>query len=521
MIDILKVHKKIAVITFIAILGSMLVHFLTEDEHDYPKPTITGEEAQETAQKFLNERDYIYSGNLNMTEAIANKDLSRYMDAELDHVAFQKVQERIPIYTIKVTDYLQSIHVDPFENKVIGMENLYVNIHSEEEIDQFVHDHFGSEYNFIDYQDVNKIDFDLQFSEFYQVRYTYEGPFHIEGLHEQIIVDVAIPEASDDPSLYITGFMHGAEVPPEYTSDAQQDELMMLISAVIILLILGVLGIATLIHFIVRASKRKVALLLPLLITAFFSVFSLIFVYVYMGNLEWLSWIEVLTGAWFVFFILAMTIPQDTQWMHERTTSVSIVGETLSRMKKPIILGLCLAVIGTFMSDLFFWMTFTYGGAWFSPVTFYEIFMLEMIWLLPLFVLAIGITAAIMEETLFRRYLASVLDHIHPIFAVLVSSFLWAILHLAYDVHPWYLRIVELTLIIGPFLYWIYKRYGFLTVLFCHYFFNSLYMSIHLFTFRGDIALVSIFLTLSPLMILLYKQREKDIYHSEETMHIL
>lgn len=147
--------------------------------------------------------------------------------------------------------------------------------------------------------------------------------------------------------------------------------------------------------------------------------------------------------------------------------------------------------------------------------------MLETVWLLPLFVLAIGITAAIMKETLFRRYLASVLDHIHPIFAVFVSSFLWAILHLAYDVHPWYLRIVELTLIIGPFLYWIYKRYGFLTVLFCHYFFNSLYMSIHLFTYRDDIALVSLVLTLSPFMILLYKKRERDINQPEESMHTL
>ncbi|WP_078556304.1 CPBP family intramembrane glutamic endopeptidase [Bacillus alkalicellulosilyticus] len=510
MLQILKSHKKVSIVAAIAFLVSSILFVLPWGQKGYSYPELTRAEVTETVSQYLQETSEFSAEEINLIETNVDMGLGRHIEFELNDEEYELVFEHIPVYTIQATldNSFSVVHVHPLENRVVGAENIAIPMNHDESVETFIHKIFHSEYKLV--EEVESVSTGLiQLNDVFLSKYTdrtqftFEGPFDYEGIKEIITVDVGT--SIEDDSKFVLGFMHSAEVAPQYmVSDETTREI---ISALIVLLILGVLVFASLIHFIVKASKRKVAFKLPLAITIFLSVFGLIFGYVYTGKIDGWSWMEVGLSAWLVFFILAMTIPVDTHFLKGKPFRDKLT-QSLIGMKSPILLGLLLAIISHPLSEIFFMIADRIGGAWFSPVTFYEIYLIENVWLLPFFVLSIGITAAIMEETVFRRYLASAMDRIHPIFAVLVTSFLWAVLHMGYDVFPWYLRIIELTLIIGPFLYWVYKKYGFLTVIYCHYFYNSLLISMSLLSFRVDVAIVSFLLTLSPLLLFFYKRKK-------------
>lgn len=516
MLHILKQHKIVTILTIVALLVSTFYSLALSTDKKYPYPDMTRSEVENIVQQYLEEINVVATKPFNI-ESKADMPLGRHIDNELDREQFELVKQTLPIYTLQVqvgNIDPQIVHLNPLSKEVVGVENIPITLSEDETVENFVHNQFGSEYELVHTEayDFHPMDLNYYFLNQYtdHKRYTFAGPLQIGELKEQIIVDAASTHG-ENIERHVISYMHTAEVAPQYmASQVENESLFEILLFLIIMFILFVLGLVTLIHFIVKAVKKEVAILLPLAITIFMSVFVLILSYVLLGYFGGLAWFEVLVSAWLVFFILAMTIPKDTTFLMQKTFSEQ-VSESLINMKKPILLGFCLAVISHPLSETFFLLASMIGGTWFSPATFYEIYLVENIWLLPLFVLAIGITAAIMEETVFRRYLVSIMDKIHPIFAVLVTSFLWAVLHIGYDVFPWYLRIIELTLVIGPFLYWVYKRYGFLTVIYCHYFFNSLLISKALFSFRLDVAIVSLLLTMSPLLIFLYKRHRLAI----------
>jgi membrane protease YdiL (CAAX protease family) len=131
------------------------------------------------------------------------------------------------------------------------------------------------------------------------------------------------------------------------------------------------------------------------------------------------------------------------------------------------------------MSVLFLWAADALG-AWSSDLQAQEAAALTPFpFLLPLF--AAG-AAAVYEELLYRklgdvwlrRWTGS------GIAAALLSSLIWSTAHLQYGVWPWYLRIVELGLLIGPALYLMYRRYGLVAVMTGHFLYNACLYSLAL-----------------------------------------
>ncbi|WP_419182568.1 type II CAAX prenyl endopeptidase Rce1 family protein [Lysinibacillus fusiformis] len=100
-------------------------------------------------------------------------------------------------------------------------------------------------------------------------------------------------------------------------------------------------------------------------------------------------------------------------------------------------------------------------------------------------------------------------DRFSVVASVILTSFFWGIQHLSYDVYPWYLRIIEF-MIIGSFFYFIYKKFGFKTAIFCHYFYNSLFTTLFLFRVDMKVAIVALILSISPLLVLLLKTKSQE-----------
>jgi membrane protease YdiL (CAAX protease family) len=98
-------------------------------------------------------------------------------------------------------------------------------------------------------------------------------------------------------------------------------------------------------------------------------------------------------------------------------------------------------------------------------------------WLLPI---AIGLSAALFEELVFRKWMDNLLSRFTRSWApaALLSSLLWSLTHLQYTVSPWYLRLIEITLFAGPVSFWIYKKYGLYTAVLGHALYNAFLVSI-------------------------------------------
>jgi membrane protease YdiL (CAAX protease family) len=133
--------------------------------------------------------------------------------------------------------------------------------------------------------------------------------------------------------------------------------------------------------------------------------------------------------------------------------------------------GYLFAVVQIVVSLLFTWIAVHLGATISADVLPKRLDDSPWPWLLPP---AIGIAAALYEEIVFRlgadvflaRYLKSTL------LTGLVSSLLWSLIHISTDVTPWYLRIIELGLLIGPLSYWFYRRYGLLATILAHALYN-------------------------------------------------
>ncbi|WP_026675035.1 CPBP family intramembrane glutamic endopeptidase [Alkalihalobacterium bogoriense] len=518
MLHIVKTHKYVVIIAIIALFVNIGLFFIPGDGKHYSYPEMDRAEVKDMVDHFLDEMNVTGSTTFMVESSNADIRLSKYLENEVSKEEFETIKDNIPLYTMAVhIGEGRSVHIDPVAKQIVGTNSFAFPI-LDGDVEAFVQDFFNAEYTLLESERFvpDQLKLDAGFLSLFtdHTRYTFEGLFQLGELQDIVTVEVG---TDVNGTMNILGVMQSAEVSPQYMAiDKPGDSLIdILLQLAIVVLIIGGIGIAVFVHFIVRACQKKVAFWLPLGITFYLMAFSMVFSYVYMGNLGWLSLIDSLITSVLVLFILMITIPKDTADLQKRPLKqkASLI---LDKMKMPIVIGLCFAVIMKPIADLFFWVGSMFADTWFSPVTFYEIYLVENIWLLPFFALSIGITAAIMEETVFRRYLASVMDKIHPIFAVLVSSFLWAVLHLGYDVFPWYLRIIELTLIIGPVLYWIYKRYGFLTAIYCHYFYNSLLTSVGLLYFKVDVAIVAILLTLSPLLLVLIRTNKSNIGMTRE-----
>jgi membrane protease YdiL (CAAX protease family) len=115
-----------------------------------------------------------------------------------------------------------------------------------------------------------------------------------------------------------------------------------------------------------------------------------------------------------------------------------------------------------------------------------------------------SLSTSIYEEVLYRLFLicffAVILKRAWP--AVILSSILWGFLHFSYQFEPYYVRGVELTLV-GLIYGWTMLRYGILSVILAHFFYNSFVISEYEYQFAyyttGIVAFSGLILFMSHL----------------------
>ncbi len=167
--------------------------------------------------------------------------------------------------------------------------------------------------------------------------------------------------------------------------------------------------------------------------------------------------------------------------------------------------GFLTAIIGITLGELYFLIA-GFFDVWTSPVLNHSLLILNSPWILPIFTLFIGLSAAVTEEAIFRNYMGPFFERFGVVIAVIVTSLLWGVLHIGYDMYPWYLYVIEFILITGPFFYFVYRRYGFPTVILLHYFYNAGVSTLFLFSIDIMIASISLVVMVSPFSLYLYRK---------------
>ena len=89
-----------------------------------------------------------------------------------------------------------------------------------------------------------------------------------------------------------------------------------------------------------------------------------------------------------------------------------------------------------------------------------------------------GFMPAVMEESISRMFSIPFLQKYtkSTIFAVLISSIIWGLVHAGYPAQPFYIRVIEVSAM-GIFISWIFIRYGILATLIWHFSVDAVYSS--------------------------------------------
>src|SRR5699024_5960992 len=147
------------------------------------------------------------------------------------------------------------------------------------------------------------------------------------------------------------------------------------------------------------------------------------------------------------------------------------INELLLKVRDGVKPALLWGLVSVALTTTYFFVTTRFFGSWVSPVDSYALAYNMKVWMSPRVVFAIGVRADIFEETIFRHYMVPLFDRFSVIVSMFATSILWGVLHISYDMYPWYLYIVEFIIITGPLFYVVYKRYGFTTSILLHYFY--------------------------------------------------
>ncbi|ASS74714.1 hypothetical protein CIG75_06830 [Tumebacillus algifaecis] len=155
-------------------------------------------------------------------------------------------------------------------------------------------------------------------------------------------------------------------------------------------------------------------------------------------------------------------------------------------------------------STLFLWASAPLG-AWVSDLQAQEA--IALFWWPFLLPLLAPLSAAVFEELIYRKLSAIWLRRLFKsgVATVLISSLIWSLGHLLYNVSPWYLRVIELSLLIGPLFFFLYRQYGLGAVMIGHFLYNSLLASIALAGAFGSY--MSLIWLLLPLLLLVVKKK--------------
>ncbi|OLO25175.1 hypothetical protein BTR23_25380 [Alkalihalophilus pseudofirmus] len=474
--------RPLVTLTIISVLF-LVVYYSIVSEPSYPIQTVSKEEAIEAIEVFSKKMELnIDVGDRSPTiETRANESIGQYITKEnWTNEEIERLTNEIPIYTISIVLDNYLFEVDPFTSDIVRANNLYIHVENYQEINNFLENLFGS--GFAKVEEKKDV--------FGDIDYIYSRGEVAGEIEEKVRISVY--------DNTILAFHKYGEV-DQYPLSTEIFNLWEILMALVFIVTIVVVAIVATVQLVKKLNNNQIeAFLGPTLISLLAGVGWFCGLYLAMGTVDMFSLLFSGALTYATFSILLITA--------KKTDYVQPFSQIAEKLQPAVWNGFLLMIVSTSLTTIFYGLS-AYFGAWSSPVMDYAVFLNTPLWAVPVFALSLGICASISEETIFRRYLIPAFDRFGVVISVLATSFLWGIGHIGYHMVPWHIRIFEFVLIVGPFFYFVYKRYGFVTAIFCHFFYNSMIGSIFLLTIIGPVGLLSVVLTLVPFLVFLKRSR--------------
>lgn len=476
----MNIDRRLVYVAIVASVIYALYILFVPIKNEIPLPAQSKEDIFANVQRATEKAQLptIKVEEIHYTDFRANSSVGRYLERNaLTENEYATLIEEVSLYEYEVTSSTL-LYTYSFEQDLLtGAEAINLQVEAE----PFVHEYFGEEYSFKGREQAQDIFTDWDTKETY-------------------VADTSFPDIINVVDLYIndgiiTSFEQYALAlgyPKEGDSTAQ-----IIVSLFIFLFLIGLVLFVT-VHLIIKLIKKE--------IEAFWAPFGLSLV----TGLSWLltnkalginilsfAIVESLILTYLTFVTLLIRWKRDERPLMER----------LRTLQPAVVHGLLLTAVGLVLAEGFFFIA-RYFDTWSSPVTMHNVLVELNPWLIPLFTLCIGLSAAISEEAIFRHYMIPMFERVGIFFALIVTSFLWGIMHIGYDMYPWYLYILEFFMLTGPFFFFVYKRYGFATAIFMHYFYNAWVTTLFLIYVDWQIAVVSLLVMFSPFLLFLIRRKE-------------
>ncbi|MEO7913634.1 MAG: CPBP family intramembrane glutamic endopeptidase [Roseiflexaceae bacterium] len=142
---------------------------------------------------------------------------------------------------------------------------------------------------------------------------------------------------------------------------------------------------------------------------------------------------------------------------------------------RSLLIGLCVGVAHLGYITLFYWIGQRWFGVW-APVdpNYDDALSTPLPWL---YAIALGLLPAVGEELVFRLGGITLLQRVTgmPRLAVITTAVVWASLHTTYSQQPFFIRLIELT-VVGIVFGTLFLRYGVLSSMAAHYTYNAALM---------------------------------------------
>lgn len=479
----MKFDRRLFYVAIIAIIVYGIYLTFGQTAPEFAAPTYTEKEALQLVQEEAKKIgiDPIENQSIYYTDIVANSSVGRYIEhAPLDSEQLTALREEVSIYAFEISTINETYAYDMEHKRFIRAENIYLTA----DADQFVTEYFGEHY---------RLNGNLGEKE--------ESIFENWDTKRTYIAKTEFPDIINVVDIYLAGeIITGFEQYGLARGFPQPEEsIIEIIASLFILLFLVGLVIFVTIHLIIKLIKRQIeAFWEPLLITLVAAIGWLFVTKAMGGSLTGISLLDPLIMIYLTLATLLIRWKKDNRLFRSR----------LVELQPSVLHGFLLMIIAVLLSEIFFYIA-SYFDTWVSPVTTHIVLVKLDIWFMPLFTLFIGLSAAITEEAIFRNYMIPLFDRFGVLMSLLLTSFLWGILHIAYDMYPWYLYVLEFIVITGPFFYFVYKHYGFSASIFMHYFYNAWVTTLFLFTVDVRVAIVSLFVMLSPFLLYLINIQNK------------
>lgn len=491
-IHLFQKHKKLSMVAFILlILGFVIPMMVPLHSNTYTPPKMKNAEAKETYREIAESLGENVANDANPAIMItSNEYLGRYIqDNKLTDKQVVSLMKDVPLYQIEMTGDTNDpfISIDPLTKKLVKADNLSVAVKNDEAVTSFVHKQYGEEFTLSKKQKREaRWDETIAYPEGKVTVYTFKSDFNHDHISDQVKVMV------EDGKIVLADHFASVDHHGKINSIPFGPMLGLSFGSILVYIVLAVIACCL---FVYKMGKRQiVSFRLPFIPAIIALVFTEIATISFEGKLTMASLGFNLFFSVMIYFVLAVFIK----------TKENVY--SLDEWKEPVYVGFLFASIGFFLSTVFYTIA-TMMGAWSSPSLNFSMLMSDHKWFVVLASLAIGIGAAVSEELTARFAFDKMMSKVPAVLVALFSSFVWALLHLGYEVYPWYLRVIELTFVIGPFIYYVYKKYGLKYSIMLHFFFNSFFSAFELYYYDQGLAWVSSILALFPLLLLLRKSK--------------